>query len=135
MPHHPKSLALFEKLMKIDFELNDDYFCWKSGGDGDNGEQMLFELDILFEREDEAAAEQSVVSRLAAGLSDLLQYGAAYVGARRVGDPPIGWQLQAQKGNFLFGRVLSDEQLLLAKIDLVGAEVAWLKRTFDSLVD
>jgi hypothetical protein len=26
-----------------------DYFGWKCGGDGDNGETLMYELDILFE--------------------------------------------------------------------------------------
>jgi len=30
----------------------DDHFCWKSGGDGDNGEQLMYQLDVLFERQD-----------------------------------------------------------------------------------
>lgn len=49
MPHHPKSIALFEALSEIDWEYGGDYFCWKHGGDGDNGEHLMFELDIYFE--------------------------------------------------------------------------------------
>lgn len=47
--HHPKSVELFYALAKIDFSLGGDYFCWKSGGDGDNGEHLMYELDIYFE--------------------------------------------------------------------------------------
>ena len=47
--HHPKSIALFESLKKIDLEHGGDYFYWKSGGDGDNGEHLMYELDIHFE--------------------------------------------------------------------------------------
>ena len=35
--HNPKSVELFEFISTLDFE-NGDYFCFKSGGDGDNGE-------------------------------------------------------------------------------------------------
>lgn len=33
--HHPKSVALFKALSDIDIEHGNDYFSWKSGGDGD----------------------------------------------------------------------------------------------------
>lgn len=52
-PHHPKSEALYKRIEDLDFKHNSDYFCWKSGGDGDNGEQLMYLLDIIFE-EDEA---------------------------------------------------------------------------------
>lgn len=49
MPHHPKSEELFRHIAKIDFDLAGDYFCWKSGGDGDNGETLMYEMDSYFE--------------------------------------------------------------------------------------
>lgn len=55
IPHHPKSIALFKKLADIDFKYGGDFFCWKSGGDGDNGEHLMYEMDIVFETEDAAA--------------------------------------------------------------------------------
>ena len=56
--HHLESLRLFKEISHIDFTLCGDYFCWKCGGDGDNGETLLYELDIVFERR-EARKEQS----------------------------------------------------------------------------
>ena len=50
--HHPKSKELFKALKKIDFELGGDFFCWKSGGDGDNGEHLMYEMDVYFECKD-----------------------------------------------------------------------------------
>lgn len=47
--HHPKSVELFTALSEIDRKFGGDYFCWKSGGDGDNGEHFMYELDIYFE--------------------------------------------------------------------------------------
>jgi hypothetical protein len=47
--HHPMSLRLMEFLEEHDFNDYDDYFCWKMGGDGDNGEQLMFEMDPFFE--------------------------------------------------------------------------------------
>jgi hypothetical protein len=26
-----------------------DYFCWKTGGDGDNGETLMYQMDAFFE--------------------------------------------------------------------------------------
>lgn len=47
--HHAESVKLFKALAKIDFNHGGDFFCWKSGGDGDNGEHLMYELDIYFE--------------------------------------------------------------------------------------
>lgn len=47
--HHTKSEELMTALMRIDFKHGDDYFCWKRGGDGDNGETLMYEMDIYFE--------------------------------------------------------------------------------------
>lgn len=52
IPHHPKSLEIMEHLKSIDFNLFGDYFTWKSGGDGDNGETLMYELDMFFEAKD-----------------------------------------------------------------------------------
>lgn len=50
--HHEKSVALMNALSDIDFHLCGDYFDWNIGGDGDNGEMLMFELDIFFETQD-----------------------------------------------------------------------------------
>ena len=50
--HHPKSQELMEFLAEHDFKDMDDYFCWKIGGDGDNGESLMFEMDVYFEQKD-----------------------------------------------------------------------------------
>jgi hypothetical protein len=52
MPHHPKSEALYKDIESLDWEYGDDYFCFKSGGDGDNGEHLMYLLDIIFETKD-----------------------------------------------------------------------------------
>ena len=48
--HDPRSVELAKDLAAIDFEQCGDYFCWKFGGDGDNGETLLYELDVYFAR-------------------------------------------------------------------------------------
>ena len=50
--HHPDSDILVRELADIDFEFFDDHFCWKVGGDGDNGEALMYELDLLMELRD-----------------------------------------------------------------------------------
>ena len=47
--HHPSSVALYKAIAKIDFDSGGDYFQWSSGGDGDNGEHLMYEMDIYFE--------------------------------------------------------------------------------------
>lgn len=49
LDHHPKSEALMQELVDLDWVFFDDYFGWKTGGDGDNGETLMFMLDVLFE--------------------------------------------------------------------------------------
>jgi hypothetical protein len=48
-PHHPKSIEIMEALEHIDYKYNNAYFFWKTGGDGDNGEELMYELDVYFE--------------------------------------------------------------------------------------
>jgi hypothetical protein len=50
--HDPRSCALFDSIRKIDEQYNDDYFDWKAGGDGDNGEMLMYLLDVHFELQD-----------------------------------------------------------------------------------
>lgn len=47
--HHPKSKRLMAFMKDYDFDNYDDYFCWKTGGDGDNGETLMYQLDAFFE--------------------------------------------------------------------------------------
>lgn len=51
VPHDPRSEELYENIARIDYEA-DDIFDWKSGGDGDNGEQLMYLLDIHFAEQD-----------------------------------------------------------------------------------
>ena len=50
--HDPRSKEFFTALSEIDLIWGNDYFDWKQGGDGDNGEAMMFEMDIYFELKD-----------------------------------------------------------------------------------
>jgi hypothetical protein len=47
--HHPMSQRIMDFLEEYDFNQNGDRFCWKIGGDGDNGEDLMYELDAFFE--------------------------------------------------------------------------------------
>ena len=48
--HDPRSKEIFDFIAKLDYETNNDYFGFKSGGDGDNGEFLMDYLDCFFEK-------------------------------------------------------------------------------------
>jgi hypothetical protein len=50
--HDPRSKEIVRWLAEYDFHYCDDYFCWKTGGDGDNGETLMYELDEYFAAKD-----------------------------------------------------------------------------------
>ena len=47
--HDPRSEKLVRAMAKIDFDLCDDSLQINVGGDGDNGETMMYLLDYFFE--------------------------------------------------------------------------------------
>lgn len=50
--HHPMSEMIVRQLAELDYMFYGDYFRWKVGGDGDNGEILMYELDVLFDMYD-----------------------------------------------------------------------------------
>lgn len=48
--HHPLADKLARLIGEIDFYHCGDYFCFKFGGDGDNGEFLIWILSEIFER-------------------------------------------------------------------------------------
>lgn len=50
--HHPESAKLGVAIDILDFKYNNDSMGWNFGGDGDNGEGLLYLLDIYFEAKD-----------------------------------------------------------------------------------
>ena len=50
--HDPRSVEIYEAIAKIDFEECSDSFQFTSGGDGDNGETLMYLLDLYFEDKD-----------------------------------------------------------------------------------
>ena len=55
--HDRRSVDIFEAIAEYDYALFSDYFCFKRGGDGDNGEVLLTELDLYFYHRDERGRE------------------------------------------------------------------------------
>jgi hypothetical protein len=55
--HHPKSKELMSFIAEHDFNDYNDYFCWKVGGDGDNGETLMYMMDAYFELKDKEQDE------------------------------------------------------------------------------
>lgn len=58
--HHPVSEKIVRAIAEIDFKYGGDFFCFKLGGDGDNGEHLMYLLDIYFEQLDEKKANHSL---------------------------------------------------------------------------
>jgi len=50
--HCDESVEIFEAIAFLDYEFNSNMFDWRSGGDGDNGESLMFLLDMYFEHRD-----------------------------------------------------------------------------------
>jgi hypothetical protein len=55
--HHDQSVQLMEFLKEHDYKDNGDYFCFKLGGDGDNGETLMYLMDAFFEARDAQAKD------------------------------------------------------------------------------
>lgn len=47
--HHPMSKRIMNFLKHHDFTDYGNYFDWEVGGDGDNGEELMYQLDAFFE--------------------------------------------------------------------------------------
>ena len=65
VPHHPTSERLMSFLAEHDFKDYSDHFCWKLGGDGDNGETLMFQMDAFFELLENNALDQKQDQRTA----------------------------------------------------------------------
>jgi len=50
--HDPRSERVYAIVSRGDWNHTNDATCWKRGGDGDNGEGLMFALDVLFEEMD-----------------------------------------------------------------------------------
>ncbi len=57
IPHHPKSIEIGKLIGDIDYKLGGDAQYLQFGGDGDNGEALLYCLDIIFECQDNNETE------------------------------------------------------------------------------
>ena len=56
--HHSMSERLMRFLADHDFNDYNDSFQWNLGGDGDNGESLMYEMDAFFEMLDESDTNQ-----------------------------------------------------------------------------
>ena len=54
--HHPESVRLMGFLEHHDMNDYGMYFDWSTGGDGDNGETLMFQMDAYFELRDKLKA-------------------------------------------------------------------------------
>ena len=51
--HDPKSKELVKSIAYLDYRYGNDFFSFKIGGDGDNGEHLMYLLDIYYELKEE----------------------------------------------------------------------------------
>jgi len=58
-PHHPRSEELYRAIANLDRKYGNDLFEFKSGGDGDNGEHLMYLLDIYYGQQEEWKANHS----------------------------------------------------------------------------
>lgn len=63
MPHHPKSKEIYKAIAENDWKYGGNYFDWEAGGDGDNGEHLMYLLDIYFEQIYESNSERPAYHR------------------------------------------------------------------------
>jgi len=63
LDHDPRSEALYRFLADYDLEFGDDSMGFKAGGDGDNGEALMYLLDEYYAALDsENPADESTTS-------------------------------------------------------------------------
>jgi len=55
--HHPMSERLCRFIEKHDFNDYNDCFGWNFGGDGDNGETLMYQMDAFFEMLDKESKQ------------------------------------------------------------------------------
>lgn len=58
MSRHPKTEPLYKRIAELDFEQG-DVFCFKSGGDGDNGEMLMDLLDQYFHETEPCTSQRT----------------------------------------------------------------------------
>lgn len=64
MDHHPESVKVVNALGALDLYLGNDMLCVKTGGDGDNGEHMMYLLDIYFEARDKGIDLDTIIKEV-----------------------------------------------------------------------
>ena len=50
--HDPRTIKMYEFISQLDFNEANDAFGFVSGGDGDNGEHLMYLMDCYFEAKD-----------------------------------------------------------------------------------
>lgn len=58
MEHDPRTIKMYEFISQLDFNEANDAFGFSSGGDGDNGEHLMYLMDCYYEALDNGAVER-----------------------------------------------------------------------------
>ena len=59
IPHDERAIEIYKFISTYDWEHCGDFFCFKQGGDGDNGEHLMYLLDEYFANKDLKEKNQS----------------------------------------------------------------------------
>jgi len=57
--HDERSIHLYEYIAHLDYSEGDDSMGFSSGGDGDNGEALMYLLDCYFAHKDKQSADKA----------------------------------------------------------------------------
>ena len=58
MEHDPRTILMYEFISQLDFNEANDAFGFSSGGDGDNGEHLMYLMDCYFAASDNGTVER-----------------------------------------------------------------------------
>lgn len=123
-PHHKMSKRLMAFLKRHDADDHDGHFDWKTGGDGDNGESLMYQMDAFFEAMDVEGTPMSKVEHLAVALGFDLPKHAKLIRCKKGFNRPRWWLTGCVGGD----QVLPDTIDCETQEEAIDAALAFLTR-------
>lgn len=124
VPHHKMSERLMGFLKRHDLEDYGNRFDWETGGDGDNGESLMYQLDAFFEAMDLGGTPMDRLQHLAVALGfKVFDEVSLVMRGEKDDGQPRWWMLGGGKG---------DQPLPMYTVDCstpeeaIDAALAWL---------
>ena len=130
VPHNPHSQRLVRALAEIDYELGGDRLSIKIGGEGDNGEHLMYLLDIYFEQVPDAFAKQSADIHAALNLLAVLHRDGGHR-TGRVGFVQSCKDAEAERHKFMgeMARLTASEKRLAEMVSKLMDRIRELEDT------